>query len=381
MSRRVLDKNFCVLPWTGFEVEPNGNVKNCIISKETIGNLNKDTIENIIERNSSIRKQMLDGKYPKNCDGCYLQEKNRGKNFDSISSRLYYAKELTPHITKGLLEKDNNFELRHVDVRWSNKCNFACVYCDPLYSSKWEDELGEKIQRNKQTTSKLKEFIFSNIKNLKNIYLAGGEPLLMKENKEFLSLLLEQNPNVNIRVNTNLSKTQTGVFDLLCQFKNVHWTVSVESIEKEFEYIRYHGSWQEFENNLEVIRKNKHKISLNMLYFVLNYKSIFDTVRYFQQIGFHNNSFVIGPLFTPKALNILNLPKKLLDDCKRILQKNINENSGFLLKNSYENMLSYLTETKFHANIELTKEELISMDKRRNIDSSKIFTQLYEEAF
>lgn len=381
MSRRVLDKNFCVLPWTGFEVEPNGNVKNCIISKETIGNLNKDTIENIIERNSSIRKQMLDGKYPKNCDGCYLQEKNRGKNFDSISSRLYYAKELTPHITKGLLEKDNNFELRHVDVRWSNKCNFACVYCDPLYSSKWEDELGEKIQRNKQTTSKLKEFIFSNIKNLKNIYLAGGEPLLMKENKEFLSLLLEQNPDVNIRVNTNLSKTQTGVFDLLCQFKNVHWTVSVESIEKEFEYIRYHGSWQEFENNLEVIRKNKHKISLNMLYFVLNYKSIFDTVRYFQQIGFHNNSFVIGPLFTPKALNILNLPKKLLDDCKRILQKNINENSGFLLKNSYENMLSYLTETKFHANIELTKEELISMDKRRNIDSSKIFTQLYEEAF
>jgi len=44
-------------------------------------------------------------------------------------------------------------------------------------------------------------------------------------------------------------------------------------------------------------------------------------------------------------------------------------------------VLSYLTDTKFHANIELTKQELISMDKRRNIDSSKIFTQLYKEAF
>jgi hypothetical protein len=34
MSRKLLDKNFCVIPWTGFELEPNGNVKNCIISKE-----------------------------------------------------------------------------------------------------------------------------------------------------------------------------------------------------------------------------------------------------------------------------------------------------------------------------------------------------------
>ena len=381
MSRRVLDKNFCVLPWTGFEVEPNGNVKNCIISKDIIGNLSKDTIEEIIEKNSSIRKEMLDGKYPKNCEGCYLQEKNRGKDFDSISSRLYYAKELTPHLTEGLLEKDNDFELRHVDVRWSNKCNFACVYCDPLYSSKWETELGEKTFRKNNTNLNLKEFIFSNIKNLRNIYLAGGEPLLMKENSEFLQVLLEENPDVNIRVNTNLSKTQTGVFDLLCKFKNVHWTVSVESIEKEFEYIRYHGSWQDFKHNLEVIRKNNHKISFNMLYFVLNYKSIFDTVRYFQHNGFHNNSFVIGPLFTPKALNILNLPKKILKECKRLLKQHINNNPGFLLQNSFENMLSYLTETDFHANIELTKKELILMDQRRNLDSSKIFTQLYKEVF
>ena len=45
MSRRVLDKNFCVIPWTGLQVEPNGDVKNCIISKEVIGNLEKDSIQ------------------------------------------------------------------------------------------------------------------------------------------------------------------------------------------------------------------------------------------------------------------------------------------------------------------------------------------------
>ena len=380
MSKRVLDKNFCVIPWTGFEVEPDGDVKNCIISKDTIGNLAEHSIQDIIKKNSAIKKQMLQGEFPKSCEGCYLQEKHRKKDFGSISSRLYYAKEITPHISKDLLEDPENFELRHVDVRWSNKCNFACVYCGPGLSSKWESELGEKRAKLDYADS-LKDFIFNNITSLRNVYLAGGEPMLMKQNKEFLELLLEKNPNVHIRVNTNLSKTRTGVFDLLCQFKNVHWTISVESIEQEFEYIRFHSVWQDFVDNLEIIRKLGHKISFNMLYFVLNYKSIFNTIKYFQSIGFHNNCFVLGPLYTPPQLNILNLPKKTLDTCIKLFQREIDSRPGFLLQNSYENVLSYLTETDFHANIELTKKELISMDERRNIDSSKVFKELYKEVF
>jgi MoaA/NifB/PqqE/SkfB family radical SAM enzyme len=380
MSRRVLDKNFCVIPWTGFEVEPDGGVKNCIISKDTIGNLNNESIQDIIKKNAPIRKQMMEGEFPNSCSGCYLQEKNREKDFGSISSRLYYAREVTPHITKGLFDSDQNFELRHVDVRWSNKCNLACAYCGPMYSSKWESELKEKPKKIDHNES-LRTYLYENIESLRNVYLAGGEPMLMKQNKEFLQLLLEKNPSVNIRVNTNLSKTGTGIFDLLCQFKNVHWTISVESIEEEFEYIRFHGVWQDFLENLETITKLKHKISFNMLYFVLNYKSIFDTVKYFQSKGYHNNSFVLGPLFTPTELSILNLPKKTLDECVNLFQKEINYKPGFLLQNSYENVLSHLTGNKFHANIELTRRFLTTMDQRRNIDSSKIFTQLYKEVF
>ena len=99
MSRKILDKNFCVIPWTGVEIEPSGEVKNCVISKEIIGNIHKDSIEKIISSNP-IRQKMLEGEYPKNCEGCYLQEKHRPNNFDSISSRIYYAKELANKIPK-----------------------------------------------------------------------------------------------------------------------------------------------------------------------------------------------------------------------------------------------------------------------------------------
>jgi NAD(P)H-nitrite reductase large subunit len=83
-------------------------------------------------------------------------------------------------------------------------------------------------------------------------------------------------------------------------------------------------------------------------------------------------------LYTPDALNILNLPKKVLNECKTLFQKQIDKKTGFLLQNSYENVLSYLTDTKFHANIEHTKQTLKIMDLRRNIDSKKVFPELYE---
>jgi len=381
MSRKLLDKNFCVIPWTGFELEPNGNVKNCIISKEKIGNIYQTSIQDIIKGNSKIRQYMLEGKYPSNCDGCYLQEKHRTKSFESISSRLYYAKEIGTSISKELLDSKDNFELKHIDLRWSNACNQACVYCSADYSSKWASELGKKVPHNQQSIDRVKEYVFSNIKNLTNVYLAGGEPLLMKQNQEFLQLLYKENPDVTLRVNTNLSKTDTKIFDQLCQFKNVHWTISVETIEQEYEYIRYHGNWQDFLSNLNIIKKLPHRISFNMLYFILNYKSIFDCVEYFQKQGFHNNSFVIGPLFTPLYLNILNLPKHIVDELIGILKNRIDEKPGFLLENGYQNLLQYLTETEFYANIDNTQKELKKMDQRRHIDSSKVFPKLYAEAF
>ncbi len=221
MSKKLLQKNFCAIPWTGFELEPNGDVKNCIISTDIIGNIRSQDIKTIIQGNP-LRKQMSNGEYPSNCNGCYLQEKHRAQNFESISSRIYYTKELANVISKDLFNNDKNFELRHIDLRWSNACNQACVYCAPEYSSKWAQEKGIKIPKNKDSIEKIKKYVYHNIKNLKNVYLAGGEPLLMKENKEFLQQLYKENPTVTLRVNTNLNKTETGVFDEVLKFKNVH---------------------------------------------------------------------------------------------------------------------------------------------------------------
>lgn len=375
----ITNKSFCVLPWTGFELEPSGNVKNCIISTSAIGNIQEQDIATILagEKNLQIKKEMLADKKPKNCSGCYLQEQDR-KNLSSISSRLYYSKEVAPFVDSRLYDHVENFSLHHVDLRWTNHCNQACVYCGPEYSSKWAQELGKEIKTSVESRKKIKEFVFANIKKLKNVYLAGGEPLLMNENREFLQLLLKKNPLISIRVNTNLSSTETGVFDLLCKFKNVHWTVSVETMQEQYEYVRYHGVWNNFLQNLKHIQKLDHKITFNMLYFILNYRSIFTTVDFFKSLGFHENSFVIGPLYAPKYLNILNLSENILAELKNKLNVEIAK-SKYYLKNSYENILKYISNTSWKKNISNFQEQIKILDTRRNQSAQEVFPELFKE--
>jgi sulfatase maturation enzyme AslB (radical SAM superfamily) len=354
----------------------DGKVKNCIRSVETmpIGNIHDTSIEQIVLGKENIDRQtsIINQKPVASCQTCYDLEHGK-KGFDIISDRIFYIRELK-HVPVSTYQA-GNFDLQTIDVRWSNLCNFSCVYCGPEFSSKWADEL--KIHTSTPSIKQLeqfKQYIYQQAPNLKHVYLAGGEPMLMKENLELLKKL---NPNVQLRINTNLSNTGTQVFEEVCKFKNVHWTVSVETIEQEFEYIRHGGNWSNVLDNLTIIRKLDHKITFNMLHFLLNYDSIFGCVDYFKDLGFHNNSFVIGALLNPYYLNIRHLPENVIQSIKIKLEDRINNHPGYLLEDSYRNMLHYVQQP-FDKNLSDSFAKLAELDQRRNLDSSKIFKDLYK---
>ena len=371
----LTNPQFCPMPWTGLMYNFDGKIKNCIRSVDTlpIGNINNTPIEQIVLGKENINRQtaIINQTTVPSCQTCYDLE--RGKTgFDIISDRIFYIRELK----KVPVETYNtgNFDLQTIDVRWSNLCNFACVYCGPEFSSKWASELSIAIDRpSDQQLQNFTKYIYQHASKLKHVYLAGGEPLLMKEN---LDLLHKLNPDVQLRINTNLSKVDTRIFDRVQEFKNVHWTVSVESMHDQFDYIRFGGNWQDFLNNLNVIQKLDHKITFNMLYFLLNYNSVFDCVDYLKMLGFHNNSFVIGALLNPPYLNVRHLPDDMLNLLKRKLENKINKNPGYLLEDSYRNMLYYIQQP-FEKNLSNSFDQLAKLDQRRNLDSSKIFKDLY----
>lgn len=367
--------SFCPMPWTGLMYNFDGKVKNCIRSADSmpIGNICETPIEEILlgEENTLRQSKIINKIAVPSCYTCKDLENNK-KGLDIISDRVFYMRELkdVPPATY----YTPNFDLHTVDVRWTNLCNFACTYCGPEFSSKWAEELKiNPVVPTEEQRANFKEYIFQHAKQLKHVYLAGGEPLLMKENLELLDLL---DPDVNLRINTNLSKVDTKIFDRICKFKNVHWIVSVETVEEEYNYIRHGGQWNDFLDNLIAIKKLGHKISFNMLHFLLNYKSVFGCVDYLKSMGFHNNAFIIGPLLTPDYLNIRHLPELALAEVATILETRISEQPGYLLEDSYRNMLAYVRQP-IEKNLASSFDQIAKLDQRRGLDSSQIFKELY----
>lgn len=373
----LLNKSFCPLPWTGFIVQQNGDVKNCVLSKDVQGNIRESRIEDIVgnDKNMKLKQDMLADRKPNNCSGCHRVEKNKNR-FDIISQRLYYLKELK-NVNRNLYDKIANFSLHTVDLRWTNQCNQACVYCGPHNSSMWHKEVGGQELMSTQDKDQLKQYVFENVNQLKNVYLAGGEPLLMNENQELLEKLWECNRDVNIRVNTNLSNIDTKVGRLIQQFENVHWTVSVEATGERYNYIRYGGNWDRFKKNLQTLVSRGQKITFNMLYFILNYRELFNCVNVLRDMGFSDNAFVIGPVYTPTHMNILNLPGNKLDESKKLLNDGITT-SDMYLKDSLQNILTYINNEKFVSDFENSLKEVSILDQRRRLNSRQVFPELYD---
>ena len=114
-----------------------------------------------------------------------------------------------------------------------------------------------------------------------------------------------------------------------------------------------------------------------MLWFLLNYDSVFDCVDFLKGLGFHNNSFIIGALLEPDYLNIRHLPENVLNLLKIKLQSRINEKPGYLLENSYQNMLHYIQQP-IEKNLSESFKKIDVMDQRRGLNSKEIFKDLYK---
>jgi hypothetical protein len=68
----------------------------------------------------------------------------------------------------------------------------------------------------------------------------------------------------------------------------------------------------------------------------------------------------------------------VLNSVKNKLQDRISQKPGYLLEDSYRNMLHYI-DTPFEKNIKLSVDKLLELDQRRGIASQAIFKDFYKD--
>jgi MoaA/NifB/PqqE/SkfB family radical SAM enzyme len=187
---------YCVLPWVNITVDPDGSIKPCCVSQDFIKkptgekfNLGFDKIEDIVNSQDlvEIRQQMLAGEKVAGCSQCYQHEEYGGK-----SQRLQYNQMFPLKFSQSHVERT---DIKYFDLRLGNLCNLNCRSCSPKNSSQFSKEINELHNTN---ITKFHEIlpltvdtwyesdvfmdnIDGQLKNIKLLYLTGGEPTIIKK--------------------------------------------------------------------------------------------------------------------------------------------------------------------------------------------------------
>ena len=270
------NQTFCSLPFTEIFLGPDGDIKTCCSSVNSIGNLNNDKIENIIfsQQAKRIRQNIIDGQWDKACAQCQRQE--------SQNVRSERSNNLAEFIKEHKNFSADYFKLKKLDLRWSNTCNLSCVYCYEYFSSKWSAIKGITVNTLKdENENDFLLYIEKNKTTVNNIMLLGGEPLLQKQN----SALLDMIPAATVYILTNLAVPlkNNPLANKLISFDNVSYGVSFETVKDRYEYVRHGAEWSVFDSNLDYLieKVENFAIDAHALYSIY---SAFNLVEFYEYI-------------------------------------------------------------------------------------------------
>jgi len=253
-------KPYCLMPWIHYHIGNAGRVKACCVANIPYGNCNTQSFAEIWNGDAinQLRAKFARGEKDPRCAVCHRLEAAGGKSIRQETHEKF-------------ADCNNETSLPvYFDIRFSNACNFACRTCWHGASSAWFPE-AKQMKRNLgdrallQNIHNFDAFIAETGEALlqaKEIYFAGGEPLVTKEHYQLLNWLVKNNATqINLRYNTNFSLLQMGehkVLNYWKHFSKVEILSSIDGHGKLGEYIRKGFNWENYKQNRELIREYKH---------------------------------------------------------------------------------------------------------------------------
>ena len=263
-------------------------------------------------------------------------------------------------------------KIRYVDVRTSNICNLKCRTCSPVFSSRIQQEEKSVIKFSKPLNLTKRPEILS---ELKEIYFAGGEPLITEDHYK----ILESLPNdVSVIYNTNFTVTSfknISVFDFWEKKDKLFVSVSLDEIGNRLSYLRHGSDYDKIIENFKTFHKRipnsfeKIKISITLSIFNIFY--LHEILEDFEK---HNlvkpENISINFLYYPSYFRCNNFEKELGQFRNEAVDKIKNEVIKNLVKTFlYENLDAENDFSKFLTMVE-------EKDKLRNERFKDIYPEI-----
>ena len=236
----VLD---CTSLDVGLFLGVDNKIRTCCAGND-LGSITENTVNEIFSSNPylDIKNTVNQRKIPDYCMRCDKNERDA----PGSSQATYFKK----------FSSDGTRKIKQIDLRWNNTCNLSCRYCHPRDSSSWQQLKNIPLTTvNREYYQSIFDEVEKNIDNIEEVSLIGGEPLLLKQNEQLLSMLPD---NVVVSIITNLSTKleNNKIYNLLKNRPKVIWKLSFDNIEDQFEYVRHGGQWDTLLHNLSLLKQD-----------------------------------------------------------------------------------------------------------------------------
>lgn len=437
---------FCVLPWIHFATRPNGDMRLCCSSNASgagtnheVGlvkmedgrpaNFSRDTPMQAWNNSymKSVRKTMINNQIPISCTKCF-DEETTGVVSKRVWETMTWDRDGLdiPELIRQTSEDGIVPEkLVYLDLRLGHTCNIKCVMCSPHDSSQWVKDQKKlmPLLTNKHIIDQLawdrKSFnnkwheketfwkeLYQQIPNLKQVYFAGGEPLMIDEHKIFIEEIIRQGyqDKILLRYNSNGILVDNDLIGLWSKFKKVKFAVSMDACYERDEYIRYPTKWDIVENNLKMLDETPDNIqtSIATAIQIFNIKHLPDFMKWKINSKFKKLNLGKVPggvqmggglvnmhlLYIPTFLSIQILPKEdkleiheIFKEFKDWLWNNYRQDDEFWKINPYgwkrwEAVLTHMDAQDNSYLLPGFKEYVNKLDNIRNLNASLIFPEL-----
>ena len=297
----------------------------------------------------SYRRSLDAGIWPEDCNLCKTAEEE-----GTYSMRSDKSADLSHYDPSTGTVKFTG--LKHVELRFSNACNMACLHCSEVYSSNWGSRLknykpdkidwefeliqltktqhrespDDKSQIRLKTAEAIEivEDLNKNFPNIEKVDFAGGEVLYQKQFFPCLRKLAEhpnaKNMLVFFHTNFNADFDVVELNELLKMFGNSKIKISVDSGKNIYSYFR-DGSWDKLKSNLSKLKKINNFSTLDAvcttsIYQMLDIENVFLSLLDLDINGL-DASIVYTPDYINPALIMRHFAREGIKDIQQTREK------------------------------------------------------------
>lgn len=374
-----------------------------------------------------VRKQMLIGERPKECEYCWkIEDLGPEKVSDRVFKSVIYSDEELEEC-RDVYAETEDVDLKTLEIAFDANCNFACSYCNASFSTTWQKDIRQNgayqnlhsdgaraFQQDGGWTKQFKKNESNPYtdafwdwwpklsQSLQQLRITGGEAAMSPDYWKLCDWWKENGQDLDMKfaVNSNMGhkgKTMEKFIETSHYFKDFIVYSSCEAVGKQAEYIRDGLEWDYWKHATDRLLQEGNVKEFHVM-MTINSLCLYSITDFMDYCNLLKRKY--GHMFGVYSVNILRfpsfqspgtLPEHLRHERADHIEKWLNENrdSGIMHDmeiDGVDRLIDYLRSVeephRYTSSIESRHKDFKSFykqyDERREKDFKYAFPELAE---